>query len=97
MNVIFLSRLVKNINEDVVYSMKCEDLNGVSSVTWEEPGQNPINLVKNLDYEVVSDQSTLFLKITKKMDSQKQHCITIKVLDKDNIGQDWKVFCQPKG
>ena len=77
--------------------MKCEDLNSVSSVTCEELGQNSINLVENQDYEVVPDQSTLFLKITKRMASQKKHCITIKVLDKDNIEQDWKVFCQPKG
>ena len=77
--------------------MKRGDVNVISSVTCYELGKSSINLVENQDYEVVSDASTFFLIITKKLMSQKQHYITIKVLDKDKIERDWKVSCRPKG
>ena len=88
---------MKNINEDVVYSMKLDDVKKVSSVTCQVLGQSSINLVENQDYKVISDKSTLFLIITKKMKSQEKHHLTITVLDKDNIIQHWKISCQPKG
>ena len=89
----FLFRLVKNINEDVVYAMKCEDVNDILSVNCQGFG----DLVKSRDYKVVPDALTFFLIITKKLISLQKHYLTIKVSDKDNKEQDWKVSCKPKG
>ena len=77
--------------------MKRQVVNGISSVTCQELDQIPINLVKNQDYEVISDVSTFSLIITKKLASEKKHFITIKVLDKENIEKYWEVISLPKG
>ena len=93
----FLYRKIKNINEDIVYSMKHEEVDRVVSVTCDELGQVPIILVKNQEYEVFSVASTFFLKINKRLMSNIQYYITIKVFDKQNIAQDWKVSCRLPG
>ena len=95
MHILF--RLVKNINKDIVYSMKLDEVKEVSSVTCQVHGQSSINFVENQDYKIITDESTLFLIITKRMKSQEKHHLAITILDKHNIIQDWKISCQPKG
>ena len=73
--------------------MKRGDVNDILSVNCQGLG----DLIESQDYKVVSDAATFFLIITKKLMSLKKHYITIKVSDKDNKEQDWKVSCKPKG
>ena len=77
--------------------MNRKDVKKISSVTCQELGQGLITLVENQDYEIFSDATTLFLQITTQLKFEKQYNLTIKVLDKDDIEQDWKVSCLPKG
>ena len=92
--------MVNNVNKQLVYSIKREEVHKVDSIYCEEIGNTSSKLIEHQDYEVYNDdndQKTVFLKITKTLASQKQHHITIKVIDKDKIERDWLKLCQPKG
>ena len=87
---------MKNINGDMVFSIQHSDVKAVSSLEYEKFGMGYNKLNKPQDYEVFPDNNALFVKITKKLESGKNHHMKIKVLKPDGSQADLLTFFKPK-
>ena len=95
--LVFLYRLVRNFNEDIVYSIDLKHVGAVFSIAHKEFGQPSSVFVKNQDFEVVWDSTNLFLRLTKKMLIQTSEIEIVTLNNPANNFKTLKARCQPKG
>ena len=88
---------MKNINGDIVFSIQLFNVKVVFSLEHEKMGIGYNKLNKHQDYEVFSDNSTLFIKITKHLECEEKHHLKIKVLQPNGAITEWITNFQPKG
>ena len=55
------------------------------------------NTFDKRDYNISTDQNTLFIKITKTLESKEEHHLKINVMLPDKKIEEWIVFFVPKG
>ena len=86
---------IKNINGDVVFTI--ESLNFVIfSLEYEKIGRGYNTLDEN-DYIISTDENTLFIKITKALESKAEYHLKIKVLLRDKKIGEWLILFMPIG
>ena len=88
---------MKNINGDLVFSLQLVNVKVVFSLEYEKIGRGYNKLEKHKDYEVFRDDTTLFIKMTKKFECGEEHHLKIKVLGPDEKIVDLLTLFKPKG
>ena len=86
------------INKEVTISLQLADVNFVITLEHEEVSLGYNKLTNGTDYEVHKGVSSLFIKITKKLDCGKLHHLKVKVNQKaDGKDVEWITCFEPKG
>ena len=80
----------------MVFSIRHSDAKAVSSLEYEKFGMGYNKLNQHQDYKVFSDNNNFFIKITKKLESGKNHHMKIKVLKPDGSQAHLLTFFKPK-
>ena len=90
---------MKNINEDIVFSIRLVDIKNktVLSLEYEKMGRGYNKLKEHQDYEVYTDKNTIFIKIMKKLESGGKHHMKVNVLESSGDITEWITLFQPKG
>ena len=88
---------MKNINEDIVFSIRLVDIKAVFSLEYERMGRGYNKLKEHQDYEVFTDKNTFFIKIMKKLESGEKHHMKVNVLESSGDITEWITLFQPKG
>ena len=88
---------MKDLPEDVVFSMKCENFKSLKTVfvTCEDENKESFEL-KDEDFILHEDEKKRFLQVKKKLGKGK-HSFRIEILDHDDNKHDWTSFCLQKG
>ena len=73
------------------------DIKAVFSLEYEKMGRGYNKLNMNQDYEVNSDRTSLFVKITKKFECGEKHHMKMKVLEPSGGITELITLFQPKG
>ena len=89
---------VKMINKEVTVSVQLTDINYIISLEHEEMGCDYSKLTKGTDYEVHKDVTSLFIKITKQLDCEKEHHLKLTLNQSvDGTDVQWIIHFQPNG
>ena len=73
------------------------NIKAVFSLEYEKMGRGYNKLNRNQDYEVNSDRTSLFVKITKKFECAEKHHMKMKVLEPSGDITELITLFQPKG
>ena len=103
-SILYYLREVKNINGDMVFSIQLTEIKVESPTFFLEYEKYEvrmdeafIKLKKCQDYVVYEDGTSLFLKITKKLECGEKYHLRIKFLDTERKNAIWVICFQPKG
>ena len=88
---------MKDLSEDIVFSMKCKDFKMIDSVTCkDEKTKITYNLNKGEDFKIFEENSTHFIQVTKKLKNNKHH-FEITIQDHEDNLHDWTSVCLQNG